>query len=159
MLLDTIYSDYWAIQDWRKWSDHLIHQQENPAWWVIQLSLAATPADAMTVLNDYLASVLYSDETNHKDIVLGYLFLAYQEQRFSIQQFLARAWQETESAEDIGTVTNDGILELYNGLTASGSTDYQSKIITERVVALFRQCADLAARDLGVINSYVDSAL
>lgn len=151
-IVDLIDSGYWTNRDWTNWADSKISNMERPPYWLIRLSLCSDANSATDILRETLADFRYSDNDNHKDIILGYLYLRTQEQGLDIQEMLTLAWQETEASPLTTNPANGEIFQLYE--------DYKRlKLIGEPLSTFKIDLENMFLRNTHIAKSCLDEVV
>lgn len=153
-ILDLIDSGYWKSVQWKVWADAVITKLDDPPYWTIQLSLAMSAGEAISILRERLAEVNYKDSVNHKSIVLGYMFLRFKEREVDLKEFLSMAWQETEGSEDVGTPSNADIHNMYESYIRILKSRKSFESLVERVSGSFFENAQAAEKALAEVKRY-----
>ena len=153
-VLDLIDSGYWKSVQWKEWADAVILISDDPSYWIIQLCTARDSSEAVSILRENLANIQYVDNVNHKTIVLGYMFLRYEEREMSLGDFLTLAWQETEAEEDVGAPTNAEIFEMYEVCKNIPDAGQEFESLVKQVSKAFVKNSRDAIEALSEVKSY-----
>jgi hypothetical protein len=96
--LAAAYSEYASIGDWQSWADKLILNREKPEMWIIDMATAQNISDLKKILELKIWSENKKQGYNLSigDAKLGYYYLLYEEEKYSIDKLLNLAGLEAE---------------------------------------------------------------
>jgi len=136
--------------DWQRWADIFIIQMENPALWLIELSMSDNRDAFMKATVDQRLDELAENPliyANYSDAVVGYSYILWNKKSDTVSQFLLDCGAFVDGMD--GSMGPEEPYSILNEFEQTGNFDQAEREIQK----LFEPCQQEAILQWGILQS------
>lgn len=140
----AIESGFCRPAEWVKWADEQIGQMERPPQWILELAVACSVPEALTIVWPAWVNIPSEIRTSldYYDLYLGFLYLRFERGNMEMLDLLLEAGQKADCWS--WRIPCEEFFWLANEIHGGGPTMPSDQPLPERVGELFKPMADLA---------------
>lgn len=143
-------SEYWKKEQWQKWADELIINYDELEDWIYDVSFANDKEELCLAIAHEKMIELFDKETYYcePDVIIGYYYLMYQEERMDLSELLLRLIDEDD-------VSSEAELRSYSETKSFLNKAKMGEIDIKKMDKLLSPLAEIASKQLNVLESYL----
>lgn len=113
-LQTAVKSGYFQCMEWENWADRLIINNDEVDSWIYDVSCAKSESELYLAIQPKICQEFFTEENMYSepDIIIGYYYLLYKENRMSIQHLLSRLNDDDDDSSDAQLFHNKRFKEI-----------------------------------------------
>ena len=117
-LQTAVKSGYFQCKEWENWADRLIIDNDEVESWIYDVSCAKSESELYMAIQPKICQEFFTKENMYSepDIIIGYYYLLYKENRISIQHLLSKLNDDDDDSSDAQLFHNKRFKEIVHML-------------------------------------------